>query len=408
MTRQRVALLSHLGLEAYRHDDGRPFFPRDEYDVTFFAKPRDIARVDPGQVDRCVAIDLQATGELAAPLSEAVGDLEFDWVVATQERLLLPAARLRETQGIGGLGVEHTLLLREKGMMKRHFAAHGIRVPEFTEIAEPIDAADLLDKFGRIVIKPLRGSSSIDVHVVDSQDDLKALQQRGLDGPDGYEAEEYIAGRQFHIDSVVADGVPVAVSVSQYLDSHEAFPLDGQVRSHTLDGGPELELMEAFNRAVLACIEWFSGTTHLEVFLDAHGTPVFCEVAGRPGGAGIDTTFRYRQGVSLFYASILPQIGRPVPTLDDGPAAQRPSRPATGWSMIYPPSLGRFNGFAELPQADWLIQLTSSYRPGDPIRLPKQAKDAVAVASVHGKDSAEVIARLAEVKRELRVSITPE
>lgn len=156
---------------------------------------------------------------------------------------------------------------------------------------------------------------------------------------------------------------------------------------------------------MLACITWFSGATHLEVFLDAHGNPVFCELAGRPGGAGIDTTFRHRHGVSLFYASILPQLGRPVPPPPTPAAAPRP---ATGWSMIYPPSLGRFNGFAAVPRADWLLQLTSSYRPGDALRRPRQAKDAVAVASVHGHDSAEVIARLAEVKRELRVSITQD
>jgi biotin carboxylase len=408
MTRQRVALLSHLGYEAYRHDDGSPFLPRDEYDITLFARPRDVAQVTPGQVDRCVAMDIEPTGELAVPLLEVVGDLEFDWVVATQERLLLPAARLREALGVGGPGTGHTLVLRDKATMKRHFSACGIRVPEFTEISEPAEAADLLAKFGRIVIKPLLGSSSIDVHIVGNQNDLAGLQERGLDGLERYEAEEYITGRQFHLDSVVDDGAPVAVSVSRYLDSHEAFPLDGQVRSHTLDYGPELEVLEEFNRAVLACIPWFSGATHLEVFLDDHGVPVFCELAGRPGGAGIDTTFRYRHGLSLFYASILPQLGRPVPTTPARPAAPPATLPATGWSMIYPPSLGRFNGFAAVPQAPWLLQLTSSYRPGDPLRLPRQAKDAVAVASVHGQNAAEVIARLAEVKSELKVSITPE
>ncbi|MEU9379805.1 ATP-grasp domain-containing protein [Streptomyces sp. NPDC048279] len=405
MTRQRVALVSHVGYDSYRHDDGSPFFPQDEYDVTLLARPRDLARMPPGQVDRCIPVDIHPTGELAGSLPELVGDLEFDWVVATQERLLLPAARLRETMGVGGMGTEQTLLLRDKVAMKRHFSSHGIRVPEFMEISEPVQAAELLDKFGHIAVKPVLGSSSLDVHIVRNQNELMRLQQQGLAGPDRYEAEEFIAGRQFHIDSVVNNGVPVAVSVSQYLDSHETFPLNGQVRSHTLDDGPDLEVLLDFNRAVLACISWFSGATHLEAFLDDRGRAVFCELAGRPGGAGIDTTFRYRHGVSLLFASILPQIGRAVP---DGGNKASMDQPATGWSMIYPPRLGRFRGFDVIPQAEWLLQLTAPYRPGELIRQPRQAKDAIAIASVCGTNSREVVDRLAEVKNEIIVSITPE
>jgi ATP-grasp domain len=405
VTRQRVALVSHVGYDAYRHDDGSPFFHPDEFDITLLARPRDIDRLTPGQVSRCIPVDIHPTGELAGSLPALVGDFAFDWVVATQERLLLPAARLREALGVGGMGTEHTLLLRDKAAMKRHFSAHGIRVPEFTEISKPIQATELLDKFGHIVIKPVRGSSSLDMHIVRDQNELMRLQRQGFATPDRYEAEEFIAGRQFHIDSVVNNGVPVAASVSQYLDSHETFPLNGQLRSHTLDDGPDLELLLDFNCAVLRCIPWFSGAAHLEAFLDEHGRPVFCELGGRPGGAGIDATFRYRHGVSLLFASILPQIGRAVP---DSVDQARMDQPATGWSIIYPPRLGRFCGFDARPRAEWLLQLTAPYRPGEPIRQPRQAKDAIAVAAVCGKDSREVVDRLAEVKSELIVSITPE
>ncbi|HEV3382569.1 MAG TPA: ATP-grasp domain-containing protein [Trebonia sp.] len=397
--------MSHVGYDAYRHDDGSPFFEPDEFDITLLARPRDIAPLTPGQVSRCIPVDIHPSGELAVSLPALVGDFEFDWVVATQERLLLPAARLREAIGVGGMGTEHTLLLRDKVAMKRHFSVHGIRVPEFTEISEPIQATELLDKFGQIVIKPVHGAGSLDVHIVRDKDELIRLQRQGFASPDRYEAEEFIAGRQFHIDSVVSNGVPVAVSVSEYMDSHETFPLNGQIRSHTLDDGPDLELLLTFNRAVLRCIAWFSGAAHLEAFLDDRGRPVFCELGGRPGGAGIEAAFRYRHGVSLLFASVLPQVGRNV--LDSG-AQARMDQPATGWSMIYPPALGRFRGYNALPQADWLLQLTTPYRPGDPVRQPRRSTDAVAAAAVCGKDSREVIGRLAEVKSEISVSITPE
>jgi hypothetical protein len=405
MTRQRVALLSHVGYDAYSHDDGSPFFHPDEFDITFLARPRDIATLTPGQVSRCIPVDIPLSGDLAASLPALVGDFEFDWVVATQERLLLPAAHLRETIGVGGMGTRHTLLLRDKVAMKRYFSAHGIRVPEFVEVSEPVQAAELLDKFSQIVIKPVHGAGSADVHIVRDLNELMSLQRQGFAAPDRYEAEEFIVGRQFHIDSVVNNGVPVAASVSEYLDSHEAFPLNGQIRSHSLDDGPDLELLLAFNRAVLGCLTWFSGAAHLEAFLDIHGAPVFCELGGRPGGAGIEAAFRYRHGISLLFSSILPQVGRSVPTSGSQACTDQP---ATGWSMIYPPTPGRFLRYDALPQADWLLQLTTPYRLGDPVGQPRRSTDAVAVAAVCGKDSREVVGRLAEVKNEIIVSISLE
>ncbi|MFD1660866.1 ATP-grasp domain-containing protein [Streptomyces caeni] len=405
MTRQRVAFVSHVGYETYCHRDGSPFLHPDEFDITLLARPCDIARVTPGQVSRCIPVDIDDRVEFTASLSELVGGAGFDWVVATHERMLLAAARLRDALGAGGMGTEHTLLLRDKVAMKRHFSARGIRVPEFMEISEPLQAAELLDKFGRIVIKPVAGAGSVDVHIVRDHDELIALQRRRLTGFDRYEAEEFIAGRQFHIDSVVSNGVAVAVSVSQYLDSHEDFPLDGQIRSHTLDDGPDLELLQGFNRAVLRCIPWFSGAAHLEAFLDDHGRPVFCELAGRPGGAGVKAAFQYRHGISLLLASVLPQVGRDVP---HGGTQARRDQAATGWSMIYPPLLGRWRGYDALPQADWLLELTTPYRPGDLVKPSTQSVDAVAIATVCGRDSREVVDRLAEVKSGISVSITPE
>lgn len=405
MTRQRVALVSHVGYDAYRHEDGNPFLHPDEFDVTLLARPHHIAQLQPGQVSRCIPMDIHPNGDLAGSLPALVGDFEFDWVVATHERLLLPAARLRETLGIGGMGTEHTLLLRDKVTMKSYFSARGVRVPEFMEISEPMRAAELLDKFGRIVIKPVLGAGSSDVHVVSDENELMSLQRQAFAGPDRYEAEEFIAGHQFHIDSVVNNGVPVATSVSRYLDPHETLPLNGQIRSHTLDDGPDLEILLEFNRAVLRCIAWFSGVAHLEAFLDDRGRPVFCELAGRPGGAGVKTTFRHRHGTSLLLASILPQVGRPVPA---GGNQAPVDEPATGWSMIYPPRLGRFRGFEVIPRAKWLLELTTPYRPGEFVRRPRRVTDAIAVVSVCAEDSREVVRRLAEAKSELIVSITPE
>lgn len=409
MARQRVLLLSHIDYDAYHHVDGSPFFAPDEYDVTFIADHRHVGRLRTGplppEIGEAVAMRLKDDTAVSTMLEALAATAECDYVVALQERLLLPAARFRETLGLPGPGVAQTLLLRDKIAMKRHFASHGVRVPDHVEIREPRDASEHLDRHGRIVIKPVDGSGSFDINVISDRQQLAALHRRGLRGPNRYEAEEFVTGRQFHIDSIVRDGTPLATSVSQYLDSHESFPLGAQIRSHTLDPGPERRCLTEFNAEVLSCLPWFNGVTHLEAFLGTDGEPVFCEIAGRPGGAGIVTTFQHAHGASLLLAGILPQTGRPVQ--DPAPPRTR-EVPSTGWALIYPPALGRFQRYESLPSAPWLLQLTTPLTPGDIVTASRRSTDVLATIAVSGAGSQEVVARLDRAQAEITATIVQE
>ncbi|WP_194915855.1 ATP-grasp domain-containing protein [Catenulispora rubra] len=421
MARRRVLLLSHIDYDAYHHADGSPFFAPDEYDVTFVADRRHVARLRTGplppEIGETIATRLKDDTAVSTLLEALARTAECDYVVALQERLLLPAARFREALGLPGPGVAQTLLLRDKIAMKRHFAAHGVRVPDHIEIREPRDASAHLARHGRIVIKPVDGSGSFDINVISDRQQLAALHRRGLRGPHRYEAEEFVDGRQFHIDSIVRAGTPLATSVSQYLDSHESFPLGGQIRSHTLDPGPERRRLTEFNAKVLSCLPRFDGVTHLEAFLDPDGEPVFCEIAGRPGGAGIVTTFQHAHGASLLLAGVLPQIGRPVPDpappgtvqrTAPGAAPRTQEVPSTGWSLIYPPALGRFQSYDSLPSAPWLLQLTTPLTPGDLVTASRRSTDVLATIAVSGVDSREVVAHLDGAQAEITATIVQD
>ncbi|WP_370366342.1 acetyl-CoA carboxylase biotin carboxylase subunit family protein [Catenulispora sp. GP43] len=400
MPRKHVVLLSHVGYESYFDERGELIFDPERFDITFVGGPEHLRRIPPGQVLRKLAADVRDEESILALIPDLAAGPRIDAVAAHSERMMVPAARIRDTFGVPGFTEAQMTILRDKVLMKEHFAAQGIRVPDHIGIRQPADARGLLAKYGSIVLKPVGASGSEGIEIVHSARDLDELQARGLPVPGRYEAEEFVEGRQFHVDSLVRDGVPVTAVASHYLDRQ--FAWGGQIRSATVDPGPEREALLAFNRRVLAAMSWFSGVTHLEVFLDRDGDAVLCEIAGRPGGGGIIRSLRHSHGVYLPFASILPQIGLEVPECRP---VQPAERGATGWSILFPPSAGRFAAFGAPPDDDWVVDVRILRRVGDVMEKLATTAGGMAVAIVCGPDSATVIDRLNAVGRQVTATM---
>ncbi|MGW7541090.1 ATP-grasp domain-containing protein [Streptomyces sp. NPDC054770] len=394
MRREHVLLLDRWGYSAYRHPDGRPYLDPDRYEVTLVTLPEKAHDHRPGEVSRVVTADTSHEERVLGALPEIQAGPPVDRVAAVTERLLVPAAALREVLGVPGLDVAQTTVFRHKVLMKRHVAAGGVRTPEFTGISGPADAEPLLEKYGRIILKPVDSWLAQGVHQVASRAELCRLEQTGLghDGP--YQAEEFVEGTSCHIDSVVRAGRPVAALASRYLDLLPSLVPGDQRRSVAVGAGRVRETLLAFNRQVLATTPWFSGVSHLEVFLTPDGIPVFCEIAARPGGAGVIPSFRHRYGIDLRLAALLGQLGLPLPRPDE---CQPPDRRATGWLVSYPAAPALCRTPADPPDVDWLVQLKwlTDPRNVSPATVTAQG---LAAATVCGPDPATVTERLAQVK----------
>jgi hypothetical protein len=401
MGRKHVVLIDRSGYGAYRHPDGRPFLDPAEYDVTLVTLPAKADTPEPGEVARVLPANVLDEEAVMAVVPELAAGPPVDHVVAAGERLLIPAARLREALGVPGFRAEQIQLVRHKPEMKRHYGAHGIRTPEFAELSRPLDAAPLLERHGKVILKPVNAMGSAGLHTVDSMAGLRALDAGGLGRPDAYEAEEFIEGVMYHVDSIVADGRALVSVPSLYLEHTSAFRIGGQCRSVAVDAGEMRDRLTEFTARVLGTLGWFSGVTHLEVFHTPDDELVFCEIAGRPGGGGIVPAFAHRFGLNLPVVALLPQLGRPVPEVTE---VQPPDRRSIGWSIIYPRTVGVLQEYGELPADDWLIDLKLLKQPGDLLKAPAAVGQALAIATVCGPDAATVTERLNDVQARLRVS----
>lgn len=386
--RPHVCIVDRVGYDRYRRADGIPVLGRDAYDVTFVTTPAHRAQVRGSECDSVIELDTDDEQRLVETVRGVHRRHPIARLLAFSERHLLPMAALRDELGIPGQTEREAWLLRDKLAMKAAVAAHGIRVPDFMAIGSPLDAEPLLRRHGAVVVKPRRGTGSADVAVVRAAGELAQLASAERTWED-FEAEEFIDGAMFHVDSVWHRGRAHVVSVARYLAATTGFA----------DNLPLLSVMES-DEAVRAAVQDFAervhraldvtdGVTHLECFRRPCGELVFCEIAGRAGGGPIVELVRAVHGVDLYEAMQRIAVGLEPPPARPGPY------PCAGFAMFYARA-GRLESVHE-PSAigsPWVLGRRQGAAVGDRLAAARMAGRSVLSYVVGGRTSELVERRL--------------
>lgn len=246
----------------------------------------------------------------------------IDSVVALGELDIIRAAKIRQLLGIEGQKVQSALAFRNKVLMKRILRSHGIPVPNFRYIEQPIDLVDFIEKNGLpVFLKPVFGAGSVGSVVIRTRSDLdkvlcehfKPRVQYGT-FPSDMEVEEYIHGDLYHVDGLYASNRLLHIVSSKYLSQHLDLKSVQQVgywgsvsipdRSHVA------QCLKAYVKKVLTALPTPDLTAfHSEIFYTDDSKVLLCEIACRPPGGKLSEAFRQRTGVSLPQVSCLHQCG---------------------------------------------------------------------------------------------------
>jgi hypothetical protein len=398
--RPHVCIADRVGYHRYRRGDGIPVLARDEYDVTLITAAANRAQVGPGECDTVIELDTDDEQRLVETVRDVHRRRPITRLLAFSERHQLPMARLRDDLGIVGQGEAEALLLRDKVVMKAAAAAHGIRVPEFMPICSPQDAEPLLRLHGTVVLKPRLGTGSAGVAIVRSAGELAKLASSERDW-DGYEAEEFIAGAMFHVDSVWHRGRPHLVSVARYLAPTTGFA-DGRPLLSVMESDPVVRsTIQDFAERVHRALEVGDGVTHLECFRRPSGELIFCEVAGRAGGGPIVALVRAVHGVDLYEAMQRIAVGIEPPSRRSG------AYPCAGFAMFYARA-GRLESMHEPPdvRSSWVLARQQAAAVGDRLAAARMAGRSVLSYVVGGRCSETVERRLHTLARGVRLEYT--
>ncbi|QST00431.1 ATP-grasp domain-containing protein [Pontibacillus sp. ALD_SL1] len=237
---------------------------------------------------------LKALGaELAVPLYEEC----VEWAGALN-------ARFREEPRI----FNRSLLLRDKGMMKRKAQIAGIKVGVFEEARSIEDVKWFLkrvneallkidgDVLDPIHVKPLDKAGSVGHLAINTEEDVEKLQDQ--DFP--LLMESHLDGQEFSCEAFVHKGKVRFLNITEYIRLGY---------SNFVPASPSLEakrpLIEKAVQQLVDAFEIEYGVIHPEYFITPDGTLHFGEVAARVPGGHIFDLIEKAYGFSAYEAQIL-------------------------------------------------------------------------------------------------------
>ncbi|MBA4601212.1 ATP-grasp domain-containing protein [Thermoactinomyces mirandus] len=318
-------------------------------------------------------------------------------IVATAERDILRAARLREFLGLEGQSLDSALAFRDKMKMKSILKSAGIRVPAYARLNSAIDLYRFVRSRGYpVVVKPIDGMGSRNTTVLENDHDTLNFLAEGLDH--NLEVEEFIEGEMYHIDGLILDGQIVLCWPSKYLNHCLAFQEGKYLGSYLLSPqNPLTPRLQAYVRSILGILPSPLNTTfHAEVFHTPDNELVLCEVACRTGGSRICEEYRQAFEIDLTKLSVQSQCGITVRLPDRvrdglGPKSQY------GFIGI-PPKFGTFvSGPAAEELPHWVTEYRLLAKPGQVYDGAHTSVDYVVTLVVTGRSEQEVLDRIVEV-----------
>ncbi|MFG2485839.1 acetyl-CoA carboxylase biotin carboxylase subunit family protein [Streptomyces virginiae] len=331
---------------------------------------------------------------LAALARADAAPAEFDVVWGIDEFTVVPAAAVAAALGRPAhLSLDVSLRFRDKELQKRAVRAAGLPAARTAVVARPEDLAAVPARElpWPQVVKPMAGAGAADTHRADTREELESrlallLASAAAQGP--FLVEEYVEGRELHLDGCVREGRLTAFGASRYLQNLLDIRTGGVTGSYTLDSGRHPELYAEASRFALSCLEALGmrdGIFHMEVFEGPHGL-VFSECAARGGGGMITEAFEGRYGVNLLTEQGRAVAGLPAgePTLDERVFGQLSVRAPAGIALAVPSTeelLGRpgvLDGRVEIQAGEPLPAMANTAHRGGIALLAAEDEEAVA------------------------------
>ena len=239
-----------------------------------------------------------------------------DAVISDQSDIAVPTvAYLNEQLGLKGIGTEMADLFTDKSRQRAFCRQHDMPIPDFKLCETPEDAAEMLMKYGKIIIKPIDSQSSRGVFTVESMQQLAEKYNETVSWSNrkkAFLAEEYIDGDEFTIDGLVINGrhYPLCISVK------EMYPMNrniSRMQSYSyLSDRHDYDLLRRTNKELFETAGLSMGLTHSE-YKAHNGKFYLIEAGARGGGSNLSSKIvPFMSGINNYEYLIREALGEPV------------------------------------------------------------------------------------------------
>jgi biotin carboxylase len=304
------------------------------------------------------------------PMLQALHRAEpFDGVVSMTELALLPAARIAQALGLGGVSVQAVERTRDKVLMRQWLQSKGFPSVPAAPAKSSLDIAAFAEVHGYpVVAKPRCGQGSQRIRRFDDQPQVMAANI--VD--DDLVVEAFIDGPEFSVESFSFGRQHVVCAVTGKL-TNDQNPDDPYVEIGHVVPAPipdsQRETITEHVQQFLDVMEITDVCTHTELRLTCNG-PIVIETHTRVGGDSIPSLVRNATGIDLLDLAVqwpLGLIGGDIPQPRAcGAAAIRFFTPRPG-------TVKALSGVERWRGHPGVLTLHLPLKPGDRIASPKDS-----------------------------------
>jgi S-sulfo-L-cysteine synthase (3-phospho-L-serine-dependent) len=329
-------------------------------------------------------------------------------VCTSSEYFTVMAAEVARRLGLPGVDPRALALARDKGAQYEALRTAGVPVPPFARVGGAAEVAPALRRIGvPCVVKPVRGSGSVDVRRFDdprpAEDHLHRLLQaraneRGIPVEPGAVLMRYVPGPEYSVE--VFSGSVVGIT-RKHLSAEPAFVELGHDFPASLPPEAERAVTGCAIRAVDA-LGLDRGPAHVELRLGAGG-PALMEVNGRLAGGFIPSLVREALAVDLVEATVRLACG------GDAPLTPRRRR-AASIRFVSVADRGRFGGFSGLDGVAaraGIIEVQTYQEPGALVEPHGDFRDRLGHVLAVGDDVEESARRADAARAQLQAVVWP-
>ncbi len=184
-----------------------------------------------------------------------------------------------------GSGVLASALAMDKVKSKLVWRQLGLSTSPYYELGPDSDWQGMIEEFGKVVVKPVNGGSSLGIAIVDSAEALQAQYEKSSEFDTHVMGEKYVAGREFSV-GVLGDELLPAIQLEtkrQFFDFDAKYVDEDTV----IICPPQLEdsKLEQLNSLVLQAYKSLdcSGLARVDVMQDQDGEFYLLELNTVPG-----------------------------------------------------------------------------------------------------------------------------
>lgn len=336
-----------------------------------------------------------------ADVKDKEKNLEFairhgiDAVVTDQSDIAVPTvAYIAEKLGLPGIGMEKANLCTDKELMRVFCKKNHILVPDYKPCHRPEDALEMLEKYGRIIIKPIDSQSARGVFIIDDEKRLRECFDVSMSYANRRKeilAEEYIGGTEFTIDGLVIKGKYHPLCIS-YKEMHKKNPMVSIVQRYA-GSHPLFDYEELRNQAkrLIESIGIPFGLTHTEYRFDK-GRFYLLETAARGGGSNLSSKIvPYMSGIDNYQYLIHSILDEPV----DEEALKTHRHPARRYAIMKFFDLGTgevkaVHGLQEIQGSKYLLDYHLPVKAGDKLEEPRFGSMRPGHFTIAGRDEEEL------------------